>query len=87
MSASFLACAIGLLKRRRYGVIAFLVAYVPFGLINASGKHTLVEQQQSGLLFIYIIITAIYLFKRWKLMGALVDNLEALRIDKATSSN
>ena len=77
-----IATTVGLLRRKRFGVIAFLGTYVLLlissPLLDAIRNHPPSKPTgQEPLLLIFTIVTAIYLFKRWPLMlartGTVVD--------------
>src|SRR5450432_153351 len=69
-----MATTVGLLRRQKYGVIAFIGTYlllaVATPLLNAIRKQPPTPATGQELPFlIFIIITAVYLFKRWKFMS------------------
>jgi hypothetical protein len=73
-------CCVGLLRRKRFGAVMFYVTYILIFLTPAllagiyGTRQTPQEAQQSGLFFIYYLITSWYMAKRWKLLGTPVGN-------------
>jgi hypothetical protein len=73
-------CCVSLLRRKRYSVWVFFIAY---GLIVISGpllhtyngtKATPAQNEQSSMFFVYFLVTGYYMWKRWHLFGLPVDN-------------
>jgi hypothetical protein len=76
-SACCALCCVGLFRRKRFGVVMFCVAYfliwamVPFfdAYYKTPSNRTPAQQTESGLFFVYFVVTAFYFKRRWRLMG------------------
>jgi hypothetical protein len=72
--SAVLSC-IGLLRRRRFGVVMFYIAYTFFivgGPVFETVRNQAASSQevgQVGLTLVFLVLTASYLNKRWALMG------------------
>ena len=68
-------CCVGLLRRRKFGVVMFFITYVSLimagAFVDALRGHSITTQQQAqvGPMLVWIVLTGIYLIKRWPLMG------------------
>lgn len=69
-------CCVGLLRRRRFGVVLFVATYlillIAVPLLDAfNNKPTSNEKQgQSFLVLVFTIMTTIYFKRRWRLMDS-----------------
>jgi len=67
-------CCIGLLRRRRFGVVFFVVFYlmllitVPFLDALRNRPSSLQQQGQAFPTLVFLIVTTVYFKKRWRLM-------------------
>jgi hypothetical protein len=74
--AACVVCSFGLLRRRRYGVVMFHVAYILIWITHALlagiyGTHPTLEQSsRSAMFLLYYLVTAVYLGKRWRWLAA-----------------
>jgi uncharacterized membrane protein (DUF485 family) len=83
-TVSVMLCCVGLLLRRRFGVVTFYIFYILSMLLpafidayyNRPQAPNQARNLQSGLLLIYIIITAIYFKRRWKLLSKPMSNIQ-----------
>jgi hypothetical protein len=75
LCASAILCSVGILRRRKYGVIMFVTTYlllmmsVPF---MTAMRHESVSPQQQGQdlpVLVFLGLTIGYFVKRWRLMG------------------
>ncbi len=74
MSFCAILCCIGLLRRRRFGVILFVITYlmlliaVPF--LDALHNRATTSQQQGQAFptLVFLVVTTAYFKKRWRLM-------------------
>jgi hypothetical protein len=68
-------CCVGLLRRRKFGVVMFFITYVSLfmggAFVDALRGYSVTTQQQTqaGPMLIWVVLTGIYLIKRWALMG------------------
>jgi drug/metabolite transporter (DMT)-like permease len=75
LCVSAILCSVGILRRRKYGVVLFVITYlllmmaVPF--ISAMRDEPLTPQQQgqSFPTLVFLGLTTGYFVKRWRLMG------------------
>ncbi len=67
-------CSIGILRRRKFGVVMFVITYLalimvgPFLDAMRNQPATPRQQGQSFPVLVFLVITTIYFKKRWRLM-------------------
>jgi hypothetical protein len=72
--SAILSC-IGLLRRHKFGVVMFYITYISLivgGPVFEAVRNQAASAQkegQVGLALVFLVLTAIYLKKRWALMG------------------
>jgi hypothetical protein len=68
-------CSIGILRRRRFGVVMFVITYLgvimenPLLLALRSLPTTSIQKGESLPTLVFLVTTTFYFMKRWALMG------------------
>lgn len=73
MAVSFGVCGVGLMRRRKFGVVAFFIAYItlvflPPVLDVVWKSERPIQPRNSLAVVLYTCVTAVYLIKRWDLL-------------------